>query len=743
MIIAKSKPKTETLFEHTNELLERFQDLKSAYYRNIPNKKIWNLLYNAALYHDFGKVNNDFQRKLLLYIKSDIKIPPSNYRDIPHNYLSPFFLPVDQWNKTNAEIRVLIQAIAFHHERDVQPDPLLLKKIYEEELINHFPKIYEEMNGNVKLPDKTQKAYKILNHMEERIREVKEDEETYYLYVLVKGLLHRLDHAASAHVEIEVDSDVDIGELTNNYMTVTFGTSSNGHARRPLQDFTYKHQDKNLIIVAQTGMGKTEASLLWAGKDKTFFTLPVRISLNALFNRVYDEMNYKQVGLLHGSSASHLDESGIENWEIIYDQSRHLSNKLIFTTVDQILKFPFKFKGYEKFFATMAYSKVIIDEIQAYNPWIVAVILRAIEMIHKIGGKFMIMTATLPQIYIDELRDRNIIDDNCLYKEFIDENHIRHKLSIENQKINDDVERIKNLAKEHKVLVIVNTVDKAVELYNELFDEQVYLLHSRFIQRDRSMLEKEIQEFAKSKRCGIWITTQLVEASIDIDFDYLFTELSTIDSLLQRFGRCYRKREFDQENPNIYIYTEEISGKESVYDKDILDLTRKYLNPFDDKVISEKDKITLVKKIYSKEELKHTDFYKKFRSAVHRLNYLDDYQYTNEEAQNILRGGEQNITVIPRSIYDDIFDLLEKLENESDSIERTRLRREIEKYTVAIRKTKDINELIMPIDFYQTGKDGKKYNVLPHVYVLDVQYDFDSETLKGNGLDFRKADTFF
>lgn len=54
---------------------------------------------------------------------------------------------------------------------------------------------------------------------------------------------------------------------------------------------------------------------------------------------------------------------------------------------------------------------------------------------------------------------------------------------------------------------------------------------------------------------GIWITTQIVEASLDVDFDYLFTEMSTLDSLFQRFGRCFRSRHYKKEEPNVYIYT--------------------------------------------------------------------------------------------------------------------------------------------------------------------------------------------
>src|SRR5699024_6270192 len=729
MIIAKTRPNVETLSEHTNQLLERFSVLKQAYFEKIPDENVWDLLYKAALYHDLGKVNNDFQQKVHQAIKSDQKIERSKFGHIPHNYLSPFFLPVDHWDLSKEERKVLIQAIAYHHERDTQPDINLLREVYETELIHHFPKLQETMD--IDLPNSDQKAFKITSalKLERRITEITDDKDIYHLYILIKGLLHRLDHAASAHVDIEVDTDVDIAALTKKYIDTAFGK----YSLRPLQKFTYQHQDKNLVIVAQTGMGKTEASLLWAGRDKTFFTLPIRVSLNALFDRVHDEMAYKNVGLLHGSSVSHLDENGVENWEIINDQSKHFANKLLFTTIDQILKFPFKFKGYEKFFATMAYSKVIIDEIQAYNPWIVAVLIRAIEMIHQIGGKFMIMTATMPQIYLDELQKRNVLDEGSIYEEFVNDTFIRHRISLEDQAINDDVERIKEKAKTNKVLVIVNTVDKAIDMYQTLKGENVYLLHSRFIQKDRALLEKHIKDFADSHCHGIWITTQLVEASIDIDFDVLFTELSMIDSLLQRFGRCYRKRELDHDAHNIYIYTEDVSGKGSIYDKDILNITEKYLQTYHNQVLNEKDKINLVKNIYSQEELNETEFYQEFKNALHKLDHLEDYQYTHDEAQRVLRD-IQSRTVIPRNVYDNIHDLLEKLEKEKDPLERSKLRREVEKYTISVRQGMYDDRLFSPIDFYQTGKDGTMYNVLPNVYVLDVDYDFDESSMKGIGL---------
>ena len=59
-------------------------------------------------------------------------------------------------------------------------------------------------------------------------------------------------------------------------------------------------------------------------------------------------------------------------------------------------------------YSTLAYSKVIIDEIQAYSPEIVAIILKGLQMINNIGGKFMVMTATLPRIYKEKLEEMGI-----------------------------------------------------------------------------------------------------------------------------------------------------------------------------------------------------------------------------------------------------------------------------------------------------------------------------------------------
>ena len=64
-----------------------------------------------------------------------------------------------------------------------------------------------------------------------------------------------------------------------------------------------------------------------------------------------------------------------------------LYEKITTCTIDQIFPFVFKYRGYEKIYATLSYSKTVIDEIQAYSPEIVAVILKGLQMINNLNGK--------------------------------------------------------------------------------------------------------------------------------------------------------------------------------------------------------------------------------------------------------------------------------------------------------------------------------------------------------------------
>lgn len=553
MLYAKSDP-PESINEHTEKLLRNLKILRNVY-ENIVDKnpnvdeRLWNLLEIACVYHDIGKVYSPFQNIILEKLGKEKLYTTFDYESIKHEQLSPMFIPTDDLNYT--EKKLIYQAIYYHHCRvHKRVNSNLVEKIIKDDILPRYDNIRSEIK--YKLKDDLDCNY--LGYVLGR-NKIDEESEVYIKYCLLKGLLHRLDHSSSADVLVENKTEQSLGECTENSLKFK---GYNG--KNDLQKFCKDNISNNILVIGSTGIGKTEAAAIWSDIGKTFFTLPIRTSINAIYDRIKFDIGYKDVGLLHSSAVDYLEEKEDKFDYHLYEQTKNLGNRVIVCTIDQIFPFIFRYNGYEKIYATLAFSKVIIDEIQAYSPEITAIILKGIKMINDIGGKFMIMTATLPRIYKDELEKMGI---KFKFGEFL-KPIMRHKLSINDNSLDNDIENIINKASSSKVLVILNRIDKANELYLKIKEkniENVNVLHSRFIKNDRSNKENSIINFSKEReKTGIWITTQIVEASLDIDFDYLFTEMSTLDSLFQRCGRCYRSRKYEKNEPNIYVYNKNVSG---------------------------------------------------------------------------------------------------------------------------------------------------------------------------------------
>ena len=704
---AKSNP-TETIKEHTNKLLENLEILKRTYGAKIvqvidmPEDRFWQLMEIICKYHDIGKVYSGFQNEIRKNIGEPLLHTKFNNEQIKHEQISPMFVPYKEYKLTKKERKLVYQAIYYHHEREniIHIDEQLLNEIIKEDIEPNIEKIENELQ--IKIPE-LKTTY--LGMVEGQAR-ITEFDDMYKDYCIMKGLLHRLDHCSSAWISVEDETKDEISKFVEEFM------KKKNFEPNDLQQFSKANQNKNVIVIGSTGMGKTEGALLWSNQDKTFFTLPLRISINAIYDRIKETIGYEHVGLLHSTAIDYLDDKNEENELEKIEQARNLYEKITTCTIDQIFPFVFKYRGYEKIYATLSYSKVVIDEIQAYSPEIVAVILKGLQMINNLNGKFMVMTATLPRIYKEKLEEMGIKFE---YNEFIKDT-IRHKIQLVDSGIEEDLEEIKENSKNKKVLIIVNTINKAIEIYQKLKDEDVQnvnLLHSRFIQSDRSEKERNIKEFSKNRdESGIWITTQIVEASLDIDFDILYTEMSTLDSLFQRLGRCYRSREYCENLPNVKIYIKDTSGVGYIYDEEIYKKSIELLRPYNGAILQEKVKIDLVDKLYSKEMLQGTEFYKKFKEAFKILDNIIDYDTSKRDAQHILRNID-NIDVIPKIIYDENLDLFAEYENEKEKKKKYELKRKIDKLFISINSKNKckLSNFITECP-YLKGK-----------YIIDTKYD--------------------
>lgn len=664
--IAKTYPEEETIQEHTDKLIENYNILKSIY----PNLKVnWELLKLACLYHDLGKMNLKFQRKC-----KGKKVE----NEVPHGILSTSFLDINDLKQkyTKEEIKVLVNAIAYHHERDFN----LLE--YEDLVTEEIEKMREEAKNfkYKKIPNC--KVFKLPSGRYLKSNGIAEEdgEEVIYDYILVKGLLNRIDYASSAHEKVEWKNNF-LEKALENMMNEWKRADKNASWNN-LQKYMKQNRDENVIVIAQTGMGKTEGGLLWMGNNKGFFTLPIRTAINAIYDRirkniVKDNLG-ERVGLLHSDALSEylkreedkedkldLEELGLNRY---YERTKQLTMPLTICTIDQLFDFIYKYRGFESKLATLAYSKIVIDEIQMYSSDLIAYLVAGLSHITKLGGKFAILTATFPK-FIEDL----LLKEGIRFKKpepFIDEdeNKVRHSIKVIDKMINANF--IIEKYNKNKVLVICNTVRKAQELYDEIINEhpelrnEINLFHSSFIKKDRAEKERKILELGKKENYdgyGIWICTQVVEASLDIDFDILITELSDLNGLFQRIGRCYRHRYFNQDGYNCYVFTgggEKCSGVGKIIDEYIFDLSKESLKNIDGK-ISEKEKIELIDNLYTTEKLKGSKYYK---DVVDTLNYVNSL-YIGEMDKNEARKRFRNInsiTVIPEKVFKDNREEIEK-----------------------------------------------------------------------------------
>lgn len=648
--LAKSNPR-ETIIGHTEKLIENYELFKKIY----PNLNVdWDILYLSCLYHDLGKINRKFQDKIEgIRRHSD---------EIPHGILSLAFLNAKELGEkgySKERIKLLAQAIAYHHERDFNFDKEMLKKEVEliKEEVSSFN--YERLDKIV-VKRLSAKYFSMNRIYEEDDENGNEEENLFFRYIMIKGLLNRIDYAASGGIDVEKENNFLLQNLEENLLE-KFKIKNPNAEWNELQKYMIENRDNNLIIVAQTGMGKTEAGLLWIGDNKGFFTLPLKTAINAMYKRITENIvsdDYEnKVGLLHSDiKREYLSKKEEIDFDEYYNKTKQLSLPLTVCTMDQIFDFVYRYRGFEPKLATLAYSKVVIDEVQMYTPDLLAYLVVGLSYIDKIGGKFAILTATLPQIFVELLEKENV---KFLKPEPFTNTRIRHSVKVKHEKLNSEF--VKEVYNDNKVLVICNTVKEAQRIYRELSkDEEIVqninLFHSGFIKKDRKRKEDEILEFGNKEKVykGIWITTQVVEASLDIDFDILVTELSDLNGLFQRFGRCYRDRDWDKEGYNCYVFDGgdfKCSGVGNVIDEYIFKLSKEALDNVKEP-ITENEKINLIDSIYTMEKLKDTEYHDKLIDAIQYLKLIDPYEMSKKEVMERFRNIESK-TIIPKTIYED------------------------------------------------------------------------------------------
>jgi CRISPR-associated endonuclease/helicase Cas3 len=200
-----------------------------------------------------------------------------------------------------------------------------------------------------------------------------------------------------------------------------------------------------------------------------------------------------------------------------------------------------------------ANSVFVLDELHAYDPHRLGFILASARMWEHLGGRVAVLSATLPARLAELFR-------HALTQPVaeVDSPDLglppRHRLSTRSHHLTDPatLDEIRDrLARDESVLVVANNVAHALTLFEELAPavqdrhgpEAAALLHSRFRRGDRLAIEERVTNRYRTgaaRSPGLLVATQVVEVSLNVDFDVLFTAAAPLEALLQRFGRVNR-----------------------------------------------------------------------------------------------------------------------------------------------------------------------------------------------------------
>ena len=733
----KAKP-NKSIIEHTNDLLDVLEILWNLGY--IKEERIYELIQKACIYHDIGKINKEFQKRVK---NKGIKFDEN--KEVAHNVLSLYFIDESKFNNKE-DYLIVSNAVVNHH--DYCDIGLAIRE--KSDIIENLLEGLDHKKVKKVIPAK--------------IASISQDIDA----IKIKGYLHKCDYSASSGYTAEYENNFLEKSLEN--VLNKWKLDNQDASWNELQQYCIENKNENIIAIAQTGMGKTEAGLLWISDNKGFFILPIRTAINAIYDRTkkyissYGGNLEEQLGLLHSSSLEYLllqseddkyddkDEyiDKKEDKEIIeYEKiAKQLSLPINVSTIDQLFDFVYKYPAYELKLTTLSYSKIVIDEIQMYGPDLLAYLVYGLERIVEQGGKVAILTATLPP-FVKELLSKNI--KFKIKEDGFTDNSKRHNLKILDKRIdsNDICNKYREnekLNKSNKILVVCNSITQAQNLYEEISDilgnKNLHILHSKFIKCERLSKESEIIEFGKTykdnksneldKQSGIWISTSIVEASLDIDFDYLFTELQDLNSLFQRLGRCNRKGKKDSSENNCYIYTQIdersfINGDRGYIDKDIFELSKEAISLWEGQ-ISEKEKIELINKYFTMDKIKNSNYITQYKHTYNFIKNLTPDTFKSDEVKlrNIL-----SKDIIPSPIYHeyngDIKELEEKLKDKSlnspeNKGEKIKLQNKLKKYTVSVHPNHITNYYRALKNGLATRYDNVRVSDYEYIPVIECEY---------------------
>lgn len=334
-----------------------------------------------------------------------------------------------------------------------------------------------------------------------------------------------------------------------------------------------------------------------------YFGLPTMATSNAmygrlanLYNKLYEPGSFPSLVLAHGQSylsgafrksigvrSSENDRGNVSQEDetvsaqcsawIADSRKKALLADVGVGTIDQALMGVLPSNHQSLRLLGLSRNILIVDEVHAYDPYMHRLLCTLLEFHASMGGSAILLSATLPINHRRELASHFCKGLGCsiegiakdeypLLTHVCESGFSETKIgsregtgrTVNVEFFNDEsavTDKLVSYSAEGKCSCwIRNTVDDAIESFNMLLSllgkDSVILFHARYAMGDRLNIENEVlKSFGKTsgsqeRRGKVLIATQVVEQSLDLDFDYMVTDLAPIDLIFQRAGRLQR-----------------------------------------------------------------------------------------------------------------------------------------------------------------------------------------------------------
>lgn len=454
-------------------------------------------------------------------------------------------------------------------------------------------------------------------------------------------------------------------QFPNAEFEACFGFMPNSVQQAVVQAMESSRQPGIMILEAPMGCGKTEAALAAAElmaaklhKNGLFFGLPTQATANGIFPRIMEWCEhqsvdeYHSIQLRHGGAAlnerfqqiqrnipDEETESGIIVHRWFCNPKQACLAEFVVATVDHLLMMALRRKHVMLLHLGLSQKVVIVDECHAYDAYMNQYLERALHWLGAYHTPVILLSATLPakrrmalmRAYLNLQESDPELEARCAYplltwsdgtiihQQELPYHGMHRQVRTEMGTLEDALPQIISAAAEGGCAgVIVNTVKRAQQIaaaLQERSDANILLYHAQFTHPDRAALEEKLLErigknAASQQRANLIVVgTQVLEQSLDIDFDLLVTDICPMDLLLQRIGRLHRHPHRDALRPKTLLdplcivlkdETEsESTGTQHIYGDWLLKET---LAQLPEKITLPDDISVLVQRVYGAED---------------------------------------------------------------------------------------------------------------------------------------------